>query len=134
MDEERKLRRREEKQLKLRDAFMAQDVHPEVFERVNQAVYNRRAARGTSDPGDDVSGSWCSGMGRRINIGDPEWPSTLQGDLRGRASLSDKELRPWLQSVCGDHQLPGGMPGDVGLTPQVVALRPGRSSTVITDQ
>jgi hypothetical protein len=49
MDEERQEREKKAKQKKeLQDAFMSQDLHPEVRDRVNQAV--RRAACNSEDP------------------------------------------------------------------------------------
>jgi hypothetical protein len=117
MDDERKLKKKkEEKQLELRDAFMAQDVHPEVFERINQAV-TIAAQRGAHQiQVMTFPSSWCSDGGRRINIGDPEWPSTLQGFAKKGFDFFDKELRPNGYKLHAEIiSFPGGMPGDVAL-------------------
>jgi hypothetical protein len=117
MDEERKLKKKkEEKQLELRDAFMAKDIHPEVFERINQAV-TIAAQRGAHQiQVMTFPSSWCSDGGRRINIGDPEWATTLQGFAKRAFDFFDKELRPNGYKLHAEIiSFPGGMPGDVGL-------------------
>jgi hypothetical protein len=95
---------------------MAQDVHPEVFERINQAV-TIAAQRGAHQiQVMTFPSSWCSDGGRRINIGDPEWPTTLQGFAKKAFDFFDKELRPNGYKLHAEIiSFPGGMPGDVGL-------------------
>ncbi|WP_072396042.1 hypothetical protein [Hyphomicrobium sp. CS1GBMeth3] len=117
MDEERKLqKKKEQQQLDLRDAFMARDVHPEVFERINQAV-SIAAQRGAHQiQVMTFPSSYCSDGGRRINIADPEWPSTLQGFALKAYEFFNKELRPHGYKLHAEIiSFPGGMPGEVGL-------------------
>lgn len=117
MDEERKLKRKkDEKQLELRDAFMGREIHPEVFERLNQAV-SIAAQRGLHQiQVITFPSSYCSDGGRRINIADPEWPSTLQGFAKKAYDFFDTELRPLGYKLHAEIiSFPGGMPGDVGL-------------------
>jgi hypothetical protein len=117
MDEERKLKKKKEKQLlELRDAFMERDVHPEVFDRINQAV-SVAAKRGLHQiQVVTFPSSFCSDGGRRINIADPEWPSTLEGFAKRAFDFFDKELRPLGYKLHAEIiSFPGGMPGDVGL-------------------
>ncbi len=64
---------------------------------------------------------FCSDGGRRINIADPEWPSTLEGFAKRAYDFFEKELRPLGYKLHADIiSFPNGMPGDVGLYPQVV--------------
>jgi hypothetical protein len=117
MDEERKLKKKkEQKQLELRDAFMGRDVHPEVFERINHAV-SVAAKRGEHQiQVISFPSSYCSDGGRRINIADPEWPGTLDGFARRAYEFFDKELRPLGYKLHAEIiSFPDGMPGDVGL-------------------
>jgi hypothetical protein len=117
MDEERKLKKRkEQQQLELRDAFMERDIHPEVFDRINQAV-SIAAKRGQHQiQVITFPSSYCSDGGRRINIADPEWPSTLEGFAKRAFEFFDKELRPLGYKLHAEIiSFPGGMPGDVGL-------------------
>ncbi len=117
MDEERRQKKRkEQEQIELRDAFMAREIHPEVFERINQAV--SIAARRGMHQVQVISfpSSYCSDGGRRINIADPEWPSTLQGFARKAYDFFDTELRPHGYRLSAEIiSFPGGMPGDVAL-------------------
>ena len=117
MDEERNLKKKKDQQLlELREAFMAQEVHPEVFERINQAV-TIAARRGVHQiQVVTFPSSYCSDGGRRINIADPAWPSTLQGFAKKAYDFFDKELRPHGYKLHAEIiSFPGGMPGDVGL-------------------
>jgi hypothetical protein len=117
MDDERKLKKKKEQQeFELRDAFMARDVHPEVFERINHAV-SIAAKRGDHQiQVMTFPSSYCSDGGRRINIADPEWPDTLQGFAKRAYDFFNKELRPHGYKLHAEIiSFPGGMPGDVGL-------------------
>jgi hypothetical protein len=117
MEEERQDKlKAEELRKDLRDAFEARDIHPEVFERINRAVsvaakQGRHQIEVVTFPS-----SFCSDGGRRINIGDPEWPSTLQGFAKKAYDFYQKELRQHGFKVTAEiTSFPGGMPGDVGL-------------------
>ncbi|HML41484.1 MAG: hypothetical protein JNN24_08625 [Hyphomicrobium zavarzinii] len=117
MDEERKLKqKKDQKQLELRDAFMGREIHPEVFDRLNQAV-SVAAQRGLHQiQVITFPSSYCSDGGRRINIADPEWPSTLQGFAKKAYDFFDAELRPLGYKLHAEIiSFPGGMPGDAAL-------------------
>jgi hypothetical protein len=117
MDEERRLKqKREQQQQELREAFVAREIHPEAIERINRAV--RIAAEQGLHQLQVVTFpcTFTSDGGRRINIADPEWPSTLEGFAKKAYEFYDKELRPLGYKLSAEIiSFPGGMPGDVGL-------------------
>ena len=95
---------------------MSRDVHAEVMDRINQAV--RIAAEHGAHQLQVMQfpSSYCSDGGRRINIGDPEWPSTLEGFAKRGYDFYVKELRPLGYKLTAEIvSFPGGMPGDVAL-------------------
>jgi len=60
--------------------------------------------------------TYCSDRGRRINIGDPDWPSSLEGFAKDAYAFFDRELRPMGYKLTAEIiNFPGGVPGDVGL-------------------
>jgi len=80
MDEERQYKKKkEQQQLELREAFMSREVQREAIDRINHAV--SVAAKNGQHQLQVVTFpcKFCSDGGRRINIADPEWPSTLEG-------------------------------------------------------
>jgi len=117
MDEERKLKKKkEEGELELREAFMQREVHPQVIDRINSAV--RIAAKDGKHQIQVMTfpHTFCSDGGRRINIGDPEWPTTLEGFAKRAYEFYNKELRPHGYKLHAEIiSFPGGMPGEVGL-------------------
>jgi hypothetical protein len=117
MEEERKLKtKKEQDQSELREAFMSREIHPEVIDRINRAV--RIAAQDGKHQIEVLTfpNTFCSDGGRRINIGDPEWPSTLEGFAKRAYDFFQKELRPLGFKLHAEIvSFPGGMPGDVGL-------------------
>lgn len=117
MEKERKLRQQHEQQLaELREAFMAREIHPEVIDRVNRAVRIAAEQGQTQLQVLTFPSSYCTDGGRRINIGDPEWPSTLVGFAKKAYDYFDKELRPLGYKIHAEIiSFPGGMPGEVGL-------------------
>jgi hypothetical protein len=117
MEEERKLKQKKEhQQLELREAFMSREVQPEAIERINNAV-SVAAKQGLHQiQVVTFPSSFCSDGGRRINIADPEWPSTLEGFAKQAYEFYQKELRPLGYKLNAEIiSFPGGMPGDVGL-------------------
>jgi hypothetical protein len=59
----------------------------------------------------------CSDGGRRINIADPEWPSTLTGFAKDAYEFFEKERHPLGYKLRAEIiSFPGGMPGDVALS------------------
>jgi hypothetical protein len=117
MDEERRLKKKEEQQKEdLRSAFMARAVQPEAIERINKAI--RIAAEQGHHQLQVLTfpSSYCSDGGRRINIGDPEWPETLDGFAKRAYDFYLKELRPLGYKVSMEIVTwPKGMPGDVAM-------------------
>jgi hypothetical protein len=117
MDEERLLKQKKERQqLELREAFMSREVQPEAIERINNAV-SIAAKQGLHQiQVVTFPSSFCTDGGRRINIADPEWPSTLEGFAKQAFEFYEKELRPLGYKLNAEIiSFPGGMPGDVGL-------------------
>lgn len=117
MDEERRLKKMQQEQRKeLHEAFLSREIHPLAIERINNAV--RIAAEQGHHQVLVVTfpSSFCSDGGRRINIADPEWPSTLDGFAKRAYEFYQKELRPLGYKLHAEIiSWPGGMPGDVGL-------------------
>lgn len=117
MDEERQAKRRkEQQQSELREAFMSREIHAEAVDRINKAV--RIAAEQGHHQLQVVTFpcSFCSDGGRRINIADPEWPTTLEGFARKAYDFYMRELRPLGYKLHAEIiSFPGGMPGEVGL-------------------
>ena len=117
MDEERRLKKKDEQQKEeVLTAFMAREVHPEAIERINKAI--RIAAEQGNHQLQVLTfpSSYCSDGGRRINIGDPEWPETLNGFAKKAYDFYLKELRPLGYKVSMEIiTWPKGMPGDVAM-------------------
>ena len=117
LEEKRQAKRKKEAQeVELRQAFLSRDIHPQVVDRINKAV--RVAAEQGIHQLQVVTFpcSYCSDGGRRINIGDPEWPSTLEGFAKKAYDFYVKELRPLGYKLHAEIiSFPGGMPGEVGL-------------------
>jgi hypothetical protein len=117
MDEEQRAKqRKEEQQTELREAFMSREIHPEAIDRINKAV--RIAAQRGHHQVEIITFpcSFCTDGGRRINIGDPEWPTTLSGFAKRAYDFYIKELRPHGYKLNAEIiSFPGGMPGEVGL-------------------
>jgi hypothetical protein len=115
MDEEEAFRRQQEKSKReLREAFMARDVHPDVIQRVNNAV--RIAARQGHHQIEVITFpcSYCSDGGRRINNLLPDWPSSLEGFARRAYDLYEKELKPLGFKVSAQViSYEGGVPGNI---------------------
>ena len=111
-----KKRKADEAQEQVREAFMTQDVHPEVFERVSRVVKSA-AERGEREvlvvrfPSE-----YCTDGGRAINSFEPDWPKTLTGFAKRAFEFWQKELQPQGYKVRAQiMDFPGGMPGEVGL-------------------
>ena len=80
VEEERKLKEIKKRQeLEFREMFNAREVQPEAIDRINHLI--SVAAKQGNHQLQVVTfpSSYCSDGGRRINIADPEWPSTLEG-------------------------------------------------------
>lgn len=116
MDEERRLKEKKDHDaLELREAFMSREIHAQAVERINNAV--RIAAKNGQTQLQVLTfpSSYCTDGGRRINIADPEWPSTLTGFAKKAYDFYVKELKPLgFKAHAEIISFPGGMPGDVG--------------------
>ena len=115
-EEERAKRKKQEQQAELREAFLEREIHAEAIERINKAV--RIAAERGHHQIEVITFpcTFCSDGGRRINIADPEWPSTLEGFAKRAYDFYAKELRPLGYKLNAEIiSFPGGMPGEVGL-------------------
>lgn len=109
-------KKREEEQRDLREAFMHRDIHPDVRERVNNAI--RRAAEQGSHELQVFTfpASYCNDRGRRVNNNEPDWPDSLEGFAKKAYEYYEKELRSLgykLSAQVLDY--PGGMPGEIGI-------------------
>jgi hypothetical protein len=117
MDEERRLQKKSEQQKQeLREAFMAREVQPEAIERINRAI--RIAAEHGQHQLQVLTfpSTFCSDGGRRINIGDPAWPETLDGFAKKAYEFYLQELRPLGYKISAEiANWPKGMPGDVAM-------------------
>ncbi|MEW5963069.1 MAG: hypothetical protein AB1749_05855 [Pseudomonadota bacterium] len=117
MEEERQFREQKRKQQdQLREAFMSREIHPEAIERINGMV--RIAAQQGHHQLQlfTFPASYCNDGGRRINIMDPEWPSSLEGFAKKAYEYYERELKPLGYKLHAEIvSFPGGMPGDVGM-------------------
>lgn len=118
-------REREQKKKKsehdkeLREAFMARKVAEKALaiERVNNAI--RIAAQNGQHHLQVFTfpSSYCSDGGRRINIADPEWPTTLTGFAKDAYEFYQTELRPLGYKLRAEIiNFPGGMPGEIAMS------------------
>jgi hypothetical protein len=117
VDEERQLKQKKDRQQQeLREAFMSRQIQPEAIERINNAVSIAAKQGNHQIQVITFPSSFCSDGGRRINIADPEWPSTLEGFAKQAYEFYERELRPLGYKLHAEIiSFPGGMPGDVGL-------------------
>jgi hypothetical protein len=111
-----KKRKVEDEQHHLHDAFMSQEVHPEVLERVSRAVKGA-AERGERDlMAIRFPSTYCTDGGRAINNFEADWPKTLTGFAKRAFEFWQKELEPKGYKLRAQIlDFPGGMPGDVGM-------------------
>lgn len=116
VDEERRLKEKKMRDaLELREAFMSREIHPEAIDRINNAV--RIAAKNgqTQLQVFTFPSSYCTDGGRRINIADPDWPSTLTGFAEKAFEFYVRELKPLgFKAYAEIISFPDGMPGEVG--------------------
>jgi hypothetical protein len=111
-----KKRKVEDEQSHLHDAFMSQELHPEVLERVSRAV------KGAAERGERelmavrFPSTYCTDGGRAINNYEADWPNTLTGFAKRAFEFWQKELEPKGYKLRAQIlDFPGGMPGDVGM-------------------
>jgi hypothetical protein len=111
-----KQRKVEDERHHLRDAFMTQEIHPDVFERVSRVVTSA-AERGEREVlAMRFPSEYCTDGGRAINNFEPNWPETLTGFAKRAHEFFEKELRPrGYKARAQILDFPGGVPGDVGI-------------------
>ena len=117
VEEERKLKEIKKRQeLEFRELFLAREVQPEAIDRINHLISVAAKQGNHQLQVLTFPSSYCSDGGRRINIADPEWPSTLEGFAKKAYDFFQKELRPLGYKLRAEIiNFPGGMPGDVAL-------------------
>ena len=117
MEDERKLKEIKKRQeLEFRELFMAREVQPEAIDRINHLISVAAKQGNHQLQVLTFPSNYCSDGGRRINIADPEWPSTLEGFAKKAYDFFQKELRPLGYKLHAEiMNFPGGMPGDVAL-------------------
>jgi len=110
-----RVKKEQEEQRALHEAFMSRDVHPEVMQRVNAAV-KRAAEQGLHEiQVMTFPASYCNDHGRRINNGEPDWPNSLEGFAKRAHEFFVKELQPLgFKSRAQILSYPDGKLGDVG--------------------
>ena len=117
MDDERQYKKKkEQEEQELREAFLSRDIQPEAIDRINNAV--SIAAKNGQHRLQVVTFpvKFCSDGGRRINIADPEWPSTLEGFAKRAYDFFVKELSPLGYKLSAEIiSYPGGVPGEAAL-------------------
>lgn len=111
---ERRKQKEASEQKDLLEAFMSREIHPQVMDRINNAVRSA-AQRGLHElQALSFPASYCNDRGRRINNNEPDWPDSLEGFAKTAYAFYLKELKPLgykLRVQIMDY--PGGMPGTV---------------------
>lgn len=106
----------EQEQAGLKEMFMSRDVHPDVKNRLNNAI--RRAAEQGQHRILVVTfpAAFCNDQGRRINNLEHDWPESLEGFAKKAYEFYMTELKPLgFKASAQILDYPGGMPGNVGL-------------------
>ena len=111
-----KLRRTEEEQQALHEAFLNRKIGPEAIERFNAAV-KKAAEQGQHEIMiGQFPASWCSDGGRRINNNLEDWPESLEGIAKQVYEYHVKNLAPLGYKMRVEVlNFPGGVPGDIGI-------------------
>jgi hypothetical protein len=106
----------EDEQNHLRDAFLTQDLHPQVHERLSRLVKSA-AERGEHEVmAIRFPSAYCTDGGRAINNFEAGWPQTLTGFAKKAYEFWQKELEPQGYKLRAQIlDFPGGVPGDVGI-------------------
>lgn len=111
-----KMRRAEQEQQALHDAFMKEKIGREAIERFNAAV-RKAAEQGQHEIMiAQFPASWCTDGGRRINNVQEDWPDSLQGIAKEVYEYHVKNLAPLGYKMRMEViNYPGGVPGDIGI-------------------
>src|SRR5262245_15003449 len=117
MNKEARFKKQQDKAKKeLHEAFLARDVHPEVVERVNNAI--KIAAQQGLQKIEVMTFpcTYCNDRGRRINNNEPDWPSSLEGFAKKAYEFYEKELKHLGFKVSAEViSFEGGMPGTIAM-------------------
>ena len=111
-----RVRKEQEEQRAIHEAFMSRDVHPEVMNRVNAAV-KRAAEQGLHEVQVlTFPASFCNDQGRRINNGEQDWPDSLEGFAKKAHAFFEEELKPLgFKARAQVLNYPDGRLGDIGV-------------------
>jgi hypothetical protein len=111
-----KMRRAEQEQQALHDAFMKDKIGPQAIERFNAAV-RKAAEQGQHEIMiAQFPASWCTDGGRRINNVQEDWPDSLQGVAKEVYDYHIRNLAPLGYKMRMEViNYPGGVPGDIGI-------------------
>jgi hypothetical protein len=107
-----KKRKADEERHHLHDAFMAEELVPDVFERASRMV------KGAAERGERevlairFPSEYCTDRGRAINNFEPNWPETLTGFAKRAHEFFLQELQP--KGVQGARSDPGFPRWDAG--------------------
>ena len=111
-----KKRKADQERHHLHDAFMAEELVSDVFERASRMV------KGAAERGERevlairFPSEYCTDGGRAINNFEPNWPETLTGFGKRAHEFFLNELQPKGYKVRAQiMDFPGGVPGDVGI-------------------
>ena len=111
-----KMRRAEEEQQQLHEAFMKRKIGPEAIERFNTAVRKAAELGQHEIMIGQFPASWCSDGGRRINNNLEDWPDSLQGIAKEVYDYHQKNLAPLGYKMRMEViNFSGGVPGDIGI-------------------
>jgi hypothetical protein len=117
MEDARKGKEKQKReQRQLHDAFMERNIHPQVMDRLNNAV-RIAAEQGLKEVRIiTFPASYCNDGGRRINNMLPDWPDSLDGFAKRAYEFYLKELRPLGYKLHAQViDFPGGVPGEIAL-------------------
>jgi hypothetical protein len=113
-EHERRKQKQEGEERELREAFHNREIHPEVMNRINNAVRSVAERGGHEIQALTFPAKYCNDGGRRINNNEPDWPDSLEGFAKRAYEFYLKELRPLGFKVRVQIlDYPGGMPGNV---------------------
>ena len=111
-----RVRKEQEEQRAIHEAFMSRDVHPQVMDRLNAAI-KRAAEQGLHEVQVlTFPASFCNDQGRRINNAEQDWPVSLEGFAKKAHEFFEAELKPLgFKSRAQVLNYPDGRLGDIGI-------------------
>ena len=111
-----RVRKEQEEQRAIHEAFMSRDVHPQVMDRLNTAI-KRAAEQGLHEVQVmTFPASFCNDQGRRINNAEHDWPNSLEGFAKKAHEFFEAELKPLgFKTRAQVLNYPDGRLGDIGI-------------------